>query len=142
MKDILYEFEKSNSHTSDLFRLQSDLSHAESELIALQIRFVHKWVFLKRDHKIIKLNFIFRNKENEELKSQLEHKTKLLNENKADYDFKSERSHSFEYHYNELLSKHKLCLECMSKQRVDNDILKERFEFLNVSLLELDVVYD
>jgi hypothetical protein len=42
MKDILYEFEKSNNQTSDIFRLQNDLSNAESELIALQVRFVHK----------------------------------------------------------------------------------------------------
>ena len=42
MKDILYEFEKSNNQTSDIFRLQNDLSNAESELIALQIRFVHR----------------------------------------------------------------------------------------------------
>ena len=45
MRDILYEFEKSNNQTSDLFRLQNDLSSAESELIALQIRFVHKYIF-------------------------------------------------------------------------------------------------
>ena len=42
MKEILYEFEKSNNQTSDIFRLQNDLSHVESELIALQVRFVHK----------------------------------------------------------------------------------------------------
>jgi hypothetical protein len=45
MRNILYEFEKSNNQTSDLLRLQNDLSNAESELIALQIRFVHKYIF-------------------------------------------------------------------------------------------------
>jgi hypothetical protein len=75
----------------------------------------------------------FRNKENEELKAQLEHKTSLLNQNKSDLDCKFERLQSIEFHYDELLNKHKLCLDCMTKQRKDNEILKERNDFLNVS---------
>lgn len=120
MQDILYEFEKSNNQTSDLFRLQSDLSHAESELIALQVRFVHK------------------QKENNELRIQLEHKTHQFNEIKSEYECKLERFESFEYHYNELVNKHKLCLECMNQQRLDNEILKEKYEFLNSELSKMD----
>lgn len=42
VESILAEFEKTNSHMGELMRLQSELSHAENELIALQIRYVHK----------------------------------------------------------------------------------------------------
>jgi hypothetical protein len=42
MESILSEFEKSNNQTDELLRIQNDLSSCQSELIALQIRFVHK----------------------------------------------------------------------------------------------------
>ncbi len=40
---------------------------------------------------------------------------------------KQERLQSVEFHYNELIQKHKMCLECMSKQRDDHEILKTKF---------------
>lgn len=39
---ILNEFEKSNSDIGELIRLQEELSNCENELVAFQIRFVHK----------------------------------------------------------------------------------------------------
>jgi hypothetical protein len=42
LKNILSEFEKNNSQTNELIRLQNELSNSENQLIALQVRFVHK----------------------------------------------------------------------------------------------------
>lgn len=36
-----------------------------------------------------------------------------------------------EFHYNELLEKHKLCLECMAKQKSDLDSMDERLSILH-----------
>lgn len=50
---------------------------------------------------------------------------------------KQERMESLEFHYNELIQKHKLCLECMSKQRDDNETLKAVKQDLEVCFLFL-----
>ena len=42
MQNILQEFEKSNNQTSELLRIQSDLSNCEGELVSLKIRFDYK----------------------------------------------------------------------------------------------------
>ncbi len=34
---------------------------------------------------------------------------------------------SAEFHYNELIQKHKMCLECMGKQRDDHEVLKTKY---------------
>ncbi|CAF0722537.1 unnamed protein product [Brachionus calyciflorus] len=112
IENILAEFEKSNNQINETIRLQNELSRSENELMALQIRFVHK------------------NKENEDLKIQLEAKNKLINERSLDVDCTTERYQSLEFHYNELLEKHKLCLECMEKQKFEMDSLEERLRIL------------
>jgi hypothetical protein len=38
----MLEFEKNNNHLNELIRLQDELANSENELIALQIRYVHK----------------------------------------------------------------------------------------------------
>ncbi|RMZ94957.1 hypothetical protein BpHYR1_018383, partial [Brachionus plicatilis] len=88
--------------------------------MALQIRYVHK------------------NKENEDLKIQLEAKTKLLNERSINADCEIERYQSLEFHYNELLEKHKLCLECMAKQKSDVDSMEERLSILHSENMRLE----
>jgi hypothetical protein len=35
-----------------------------------------------------------------------------------------ERFESLEFHYNDLIKKHKLCLECLQKQKKDYETLK------------------
>lgn len=114
MENILSEFEKSQDNTNEIFRIQDDLSNCESELVALQIRFVHK------------------NKENDDLKRQLEAKNKLLAEKKSDMECNGERFSKLEFHYNELLQKHKLCLECMTRQKADYDKIVTDYDQLNV----------
>ena len=42
MQNILQEFEKNNSQTSELLRIQSDLSNCEEQLVSLKIRFDYK----------------------------------------------------------------------------------------------------
>lgn len=42
IENILAEFEKSNGQINEVIRLQNELSKSENELLALQIRFVHK----------------------------------------------------------------------------------------------------
>lgn len=42
LQNILSEFEKNSSQTNELIRLQNELSNSENQLIALQVRFVHK----------------------------------------------------------------------------------------------------
>jgi hypothetical protein len=42
IENFLNEYEKSNIQTTEYFKLQEELSRCESELIALQTRFVHK----------------------------------------------------------------------------------------------------
>ncbi len=42
VENIMLEFEKSNNQLSELIRLQNELSQSENDLLALQIRFVHK----------------------------------------------------------------------------------------------------
>ncbi len=113
MADIISEFEKSqDATTSEIFRVQDDLSNCESELVALQIRFVH------------------RNKENEDLKRQLEAKNKLLAETNSTIQCNNERFAKLEFHYNELMQKHKLCLDCMSRQKADYDSLAKDYDQL------------
>ena len=46
VENILIEFDKSNSQMNELFRIQNELSTSENDLMALQIRFVHKWTKL------------------------------------------------------------------------------------------------
>ena len=117
MENILSEFEKSQDNTTEIFRIQDDLSNCESELVALQIRFVH------------------RNKENEDLKRQLEAKNKLLAERKSEIGCDHERFQKLEFHYNELMQKHKLCLDCMTRQKSDYDKAIKESDLLNVSVL-------
>jgi hypothetical protein len=119
MEDILSEFEKSQDHTSELLRLQNDLSNCESELVALQIRFVHK------------------NKENEELKRQLGLKSKDSIDKRAELDCNAERLNSLEFHYNELLQKHKLSLDCLKTQKVECEKALKESDELFVRLWEL-----
>jgi hypothetical protein len=42
VESILFEFEKSTNNLNELIRLQNELSQSENDLLALQIRFVHK----------------------------------------------------------------------------------------------------
>lgn len=42
IENILAEFEKSNNQINEVIRLQNELSKSENELMALQIRYVHK----------------------------------------------------------------------------------------------------
>ncbi len=121
MANILSEFEKSQeATTSEIVRVQDDLSNCESELVALQIRFVH------------------RNKENEDLKRQLEAKNKLLAERHSSIECNNERFIKLEFHYNELMQKHKLCLDCMGRQKIDYDTLAKDYDqsSAKVKLLE------
>ena len=115
MEEILSEFEKSNNNTSDLFRIQDDLSNCESNLVALQIRYVHK------------------NKENEDLKHQLELKNKLISERKTQFECNLQRLQTLEFHHNELMQKHKLCLDCMTKLKHDFEHKCKDYEQINVS---------
>lgn len=55
---------------------------------------------------------------------------------KADCD--AERYHSLEFHYNELLEKHRLCLECMAKQKSDLDSMEERISILHSENMRLE----
>lgn len=113
MEEILSEFEKSNNNTSDLFRIQDDLSNCESNLVALQIRYVHK------------------NKENEDLKHQLELKNKLISERKTQFECNLQRLQTLEFHHNELMQKHKLCLDCMTKLKHDFEHKCKDYEQIN-----------
>ena len=58
VENILIEFDKSNSQMTELFRIQNELSTSENELMALQIRFVHKYCsfYFKLINKICKLS--------------------------------------------------------------------------------------
>lgn len=123
MEDILSEFEKSNNNTSDLFRIQDDLSNCESNLVALQIRFVHK------------------NKENEDLKHQLELKNKLICERKTQYECNLQRLQSVEFHHNELIQKHKLCLDCMTKLKHDFENKSKDYETITVIFLLIYIYF-
>lgn len=42
IESIMTELEKSNNHIGELIRVQNELSTCQNELLALQIRFVHK----------------------------------------------------------------------------------------------------
>lgn len=42
IENIFNEFEKTNNQINELVRIQNELSNSENELIALQIRYVHK----------------------------------------------------------------------------------------------------
>ncbi len=42
IENIMLEIEKSNTQISEVIRLQNELSQSENDLLALQIRFVHK----------------------------------------------------------------------------------------------------
>lgn len=42
VENIFSEFEKTNNQINEFIRIQSELSSTENELIALQIRYVHK----------------------------------------------------------------------------------------------------
>jgi len=50
---------------------------------------------------------------------------------------KLERFESLEFHYNELIKKHKLSLECIKTQKKDFDILKTDFDLIKVNFLRL-----
>ena len=50
---------------------------------------------------------------------------------------RTERLQTLEFHYNDLIQKHKMCLECMTKQRNDYESLKKKYEIANVMLLRL-----
>lgn len=117
------EFEKSQDHTSELLRLQSDLSNCESELVALQIRFVHK------------------NKENEELKRQLGLKSKDSIDKRAEIECNSVRLNSLEFHYNELLQKHKMCLDCLETQKLDYEKALTESDELHVRIFLRGLIF-
>lgn len=42
VESIFFEFQHTNDQLNELIRVQNELSNAENELIALQIRYVHK----------------------------------------------------------------------------------------------------
>jgi hypothetical protein len=42
LKKIIQDFNNYNNQTNELIRLQNELSKQESDLFAIQIRFVHK----------------------------------------------------------------------------------------------------
>lgn len=44
IENIFNEFEKTNNQINELVRIQNELSNSENELIALQIRYVHKYI--------------------------------------------------------------------------------------------------
>ena len=115
MENILSEFEKSQDHTADIFRMQDDLSNCESELVALRIRFVHK------------------NKECEELRLQLELKNRFMHEQRSVMECNAERFNSLEFHHDELIKKHKICLDCMKKQKNDYERVVTECDQLHVS---------
>lgn len=117
------EFEKSQDHVSESLRLQSDLSNCESELVALQIRFVHK------------------NKENEELKRQLALKSKDSIDKRAEIECNSERLNSLEFHYNELLQKHQMCLDCLRTQKLDYEKALKESDELHVRIILMGFIF-
>jgi hypothetical protein len=43
-----------------------------------------------------------------------------------------ERLNSLDFHYNDLIQKHKLCLECMNKQKEDYETMKKQNQKLMV----------
>jgi hypothetical protein len=57
LKNILNEFNHYNVQINEVIRLQNEFTKQESELFALQIRFVHKLVEFK-SHFILFLNLI------------------------------------------------------------------------------------
>jgi hypothetical protein len=42
VESILSEFKQTNTQLLELIRVQNELANAENELVALQIRYVHK----------------------------------------------------------------------------------------------------
>ena len=63
MEKIMIEFEKSSNQLNELIRLQNELSQSENDLLALQIRFVHKFrdlnLNLEKKKQFFFVNLIF-----------------------------------------------------------------------------------